>query len=56
MSDFEKVLDYLRKCAREIQGDWNGDEAGKQELRAESATELLELLEQVETIVKDLDI
>lgn len=56
MSDYEKVLEYLRKRCKEIRGEWNGDEPGQQEDRAHQATELLELLAEVDTLVKELDV
>lgn len=56
MSDYEKVMQHLRNRCNEISGEWNGDESGKQEDRASAADELLELLENVDLIVKELDI
>lgn len=56
MSDYEKVMRHLRTRCNEISGEWNGDESGKQEDRAHAADELLELLENVDSIVKELDI
>lgn len=55
-TDYEIVRDYLRQCAIEIRGAWNGDEAGDQEDRAYAATELLEALDEVDKRVKELDI
>lgn len=56
MSDYEKVLAYLRQRCEEVRGQWNGDEPGKQEDEANLATHLLELLEEVDSAVKELDL
>ena len=48
MSDYEKVLAYLRQRCEEVRGEWNGDEPGKQEDNAHLATHLLELLQQAD--------
>lgn len=56
MSDYEKVLAYLREQAKAVQGQWNGDESGEQENRASAADELLELLDEVDALVKELDL
>lgn len=56
MTDYEKVVAYLRQECEQIRGEWNGDEAGKQEYRADQATELLELLDKVDELMKELDI
>lgn len=55
MSDYEKVLEYLRTECFKIRGVWNGDEPGEQEDRAHLATHLLELLDEVDLAVKELD-
>ena len=56
MSDNEKVLEHMRNRCNEIKGEWNGDEPGKQEDAAMAADELLEKLEEVNQLVKELDI
>ena len=56
MSDYEKVLEHIRNRCNEIKGEWNGDESGKQEDVAMAADELLEKLEEVDALVKELDI
>lgn len=56
MSDYEKVLKHIRLRCEEIMGEWNGDEAGEQEIRADGAKELLERLSEVDDLVKELDI
>lgn len=56
MSDYEKVMIHLRARCDEIMGEWNGDEPGEQEDRAEGAEELKELLDDVDKLVKELDI
>jgi hypothetical protein len=56
MSDYEKVLEYLRQRCLEVRGEWNGDEPGQLEDDANTATELLKLLDEVDQLVKKLDI
>lgn len=56
MSEYETVLAYLRERCVEVRGQWNGDEAGYQEHRADMSAELLELLDQIDVLVKDLDL
>lgn len=56
MTDYETVMTYLRDEAIKVRGAWNGKESGKLEDRANAATELLELLESVDEIVKELDL
>lgn len=56
LSDYEKVLQFLRQRCEEVQGEWNGDESGQLEDESNKATELLELLEEVDTLVRDLDL
>jgi len=56
MSDYEKVIVFLRQRCHEVRGEWNGDDAGQQEDNAHLATHLLELLEEVELAVKELDL
>lgn len=56
MSDYEKVLNYIRRRCEDIRGEWDGDSAGEQEDNASSASELLELLAEVDRLVKELDI
>ena len=56
MSDYEKVLEYLRQRCEEIRGEWNGDESGKQEDQSNAAEELLRLLEEVDQLVSELDL
>jgi hypothetical protein len=56
MSDYEKVMEYLRTRCDEIMGEWDGDFPGQQEDNAHAARELLELLNNVDELVKELDI
>lgn len=56
MTDYEKVLEYLRQRCKEVRGEWNGDESGQLEDEANKATELLELLKEVDDLVKELDL
>lgn len=56
MSDYERVIKYLRDEAIRIRGEWNGDDAGVMEDRAYAASELLELLAEVDERVEELDI
>ena len=56
MSDYEKVMEYLRDECLKIRGIWDGDNPGKQEDDAHLATHLLELLEEVDLAVKELDL
>ena len=56
MSDYEKVIEHIRNRCNEIKGEWNGDEPGKQEDSAMAADELLEKLEEVDQLMKELDI
>ena len=56
MTDYEKVLDHLRYRCEETKGEWNGDESGTQEDKANTADELLELLIKVDKLVKELDL
>jgi len=56
MSDYEKVLEYIRHRCLEVRGEWDGDEPGQLEYNAHTATELLKLLEEVDKLVKELDI
>ena len=56
MSDYEKVIEHIRNRCNEIKGEWNGDEPGKQEDAAMAADELLEKLEEVDQLMKELDI
>jgi hypothetical protein len=56
MSDYEKVMEYLRTRCDEIMGEWDGDFPGQQEDNAHNARELLELLNNVDELVKELDI
>ena len=55
-SDYEKVMQHLRKRCDEVMGEWNGDESGKQEDDANTAYELLHLLYEVDELVKELDV
>ena len=56
MSDYEKVVEHIRNRCNEIKGEWNGDESGKQEDTAMAADELLEKLNEVNELMKELDI
>ena len=56
MSDYEKVMQFLRQRCKQVRGEWNGDEPGQQEDNAHAATELLELLDEVDKLVKELDL
>lgn len=56
MSDYEKVMEHIKKRCNEIMGEWNGDESGQQEDDSMAAEELLGLLDEVDKLVKELDI
>lgn len=56
MTDYEKTLEHIRTRCEEIKGEWDGEEIGTKEYNAESADELLELLKEVDGLVKELDI
>jgi hypothetical protein len=56
MTDYEKVLEYLRQRCLEVRGEWDGDESGKREDQANAAEELLKLLLEVDSLVRELDL
>ena len=56
MSDYEKVIEHIRNRCNKIKGEWNGDEPGKQEYAAMAADELLEKIDEVDVLMKELDI
>jgi len=56
VSDYEKVVAYLRQRCDEIMGEWDGDNPGSDELRTGFAQDTLELLERLDELVKELDL
>ena len=50
------TLDWLKKEAEEIQGQWDGDFPGLAEDRAHAAKELEDKLKEVEALVEELGI
>lgn len=56
MTDYQKVMLHLRTRCYETRAEWNGDEPGEKEDRANAATELLEQLDAVDKLVKELDL
>lgn len=56
MTDYEKVMQFLREQAEEVRAKWDGDSTGREEDEADKATHLLELLDEVDALVKELDL
>jgi len=48
-------LANLRDYAEEIAGEWNGDEPGIQEERAECANEIIEKIDELVLLLKELE-
>jgi hypothetical protein len=48
-------MDKLKTKMEEISGDWNGDEPGLQEERAHIANDIIEKIEEIEELMKELD-
>jgi hypothetical protein len=46
----------LKKQLQQIAGEWNGKEAGLQEERAETAIDALRKIEELEELLKELNI
>jgi len=49
------TLEQIKKWAEEIQGNWNGDEAGSAEERAGQAGEILEKVAELEELIAGMD-
>jgi len=49
-----KTLDEMQKYAEEVAGAWNGDEAGTQEERAHTATEILDKVKEIRELLNEL--
>jgi len=48
-------LQAISKYAEEISGQWNGDESGLLEERASIANDIIEKVEEVRNLLKELD-
>lgn len=55
MSDYKKVMAHLREQCEEIKGEWDGDQPGVKEERAQAADELLKATHTVDLLVKELE-
>lgn len=55
MSNMEKSLLELRREMQEIRGQWNGDDPGRAEDRAMTATDIVERIGEIEKLLADLD-
>lgn len=53
-SEVEAKLATLRTQAEAISGEWNGDESGTLEDRAEAATELIEHINAITELLEEL--
>jgi len=51
----EKSLLELRREMQEIRGQWNGDDPGRAEDRAMTATDIVERIGEIEKLLADLD-
>lgn len=50
-----KTLKELKEEMVEIQGEWNGDEPGTQEDRANIASDVLESIKNIEELLEELN-
>lgn len=48
-------MDKLKKEMEEIAGSWNGDESGLAEDRAHAALEVIEHIDAIEELLKELN-
>jgi hypothetical protein len=48
-------IKVIKKWATNIAGEWNGDESGQQEDRANCAGEILEKAEELEKLISEMD-
>jgi len=51
-----ETISHIVKEANEISGEWNGDESGLLEDRANAAGELIELLDQASVLIAELEL
>ena len=49
------TLDQIKKWAEEIQGSWDGDLPGRAEDRAHQATDILEKVKELETLIANME-
>jgi hypothetical protein len=47
-------LARIKKDAERIAGEWNGDESGQQEEKAQCATEVIETINTLENLLQEL--
>mgnify|MGYP001607987940 CR=1 FL=1 len=50
------LLDSLKSELEDIAGEWNGDESGLQEDRAHASLEAVEKIEELKTLLEELEI
>lgn len=55
MENYILTLDFIKQECEETEAAWNGDEAGIMEDRAHAAHDALELIAQLEELLKELD-
>lgn len=48
-------LDEIKKWAEEIQGSWDGNEAGSGEDRAMQANDILEAIDNLQELIKGME-
>lgn len=48
-------LDKVKKDMEEIAGQWNGDESGAEEERADAAKEVIQNIDRIEQLFTELD-
>lgn len=51
----EKTLLELKREMEDIQGQWNGDDAGRAEDRAVTARDVVDRIDEIEKLLSDLD-
>ena len=48
-------LSYIIQDATKVMGEWNGDEAGREEDRAHCADEIVEKAQELRTLIEELE-
>ena len=48
------TLDFIKEHCNEVMGQWDGDKPGLDEERADMAREVLDYVQKIEEILKDL--